>query len=361
MGIEWRSTEGKPIQRIYDWIFELKPEFVKRAIGLRTLLALGLIIFSLGANASLWMRDLSIRPFAETRIPLFAPDLKDQSWKPLPFFYATGAFPFGEDKEVEFGLPYERGPPNRFVGKITAYWRGLDSKLTLTGPLTLAEPDTQSELSKCFLKWAGCMSARRKLIKAVFDPFFHAREIEKLEWFRVENDFLPPDEQAQGIYLRSKAEKGRIREGYFLVGPKMAVQGFVLDRPDREEGITASKTLNQMIGSMRLTGDLAAPRAFLNPRLAGLRLTPKSTLPEMIAAEGHLLAKVSIEPKEAESYYHLGGLGITLYRRAKAEGRIELAASSKTIVKASLQFLKDIDPESKRVPEMEAFGAEVSR
>lgn len=364
-GIEWRSLGGFRARRVYDWLFSLTLARAQTAPGTfgRLILVASVLIFSLGSNAFLWMHDLTIRPFSKFEIPLFAPEPQDKKWIALPFFYATGAIPLtlGSEAEsaVEFGLPYERGPPDRFIGKITLYWRGLDSRLIYTGPLTLAAPENQAKLSRCFERWMGCTNIRRKLWRTSIGPFFDGFSIIRNEWFRVENAFLPAEERAQGLYLRSRAERGRIREAYFLVGPKMAVQGLLLDRPEREEGETASQTLAQMVGSVRLSDDLAAPRAFINPKLAHLEIGPKSTLAEMIAAEGFLLAKVSIEPKEAESFYHLAGLGITLFRRAKKEGRIELAATSKTIVKSSLQFVKDIEPESKHLREMELFGAEV--
>lgn len=363
-GMEWRTPSGARARRAYDWLFSLR---LRRAESppspaQRLLLVSALLVFSGGASAFLWMQDLTIRPFAKTEIPLFAPDPRDPKWTALPFFYATGAVPFslGQDTErgIEFGLPYERGPPNRFIGKITTYWRSLDSRVTYTGPLTLGAPDSQNKLADCFTRWMGCTTIRRKIWKTLIHPFFEGREFSVNQWFKVDNGFLPAEEHAQGIYLRARADRGRIREAYYLVGPKMAVQGLLLDRPDREEGEVASRTLAQMVGSMRLTGDLSAPRAFINPKLAGLKIGPTSPLMDLIRAEGHLLAKASIEPKEAESFYHLAGLGITLFRRAKKEGRIELAASSKTIVKSALQFVKDIDPASKRLNEMERFAAE---
>lgn len=363
-GMEWRMPGGARARRVYDWLFSVQLTRAPSAPNpfQRLILISALLVFSVGADAYLWMSDLTIRPFAKSEIPLFAPDPNDPKWTALPFFYATGAVPMhlGVESEpgIEFGLPYERGPPNRFIGKITAYWRTLDSRLTYTGPFTFGAPDSQSALEDCFTKWMGCTGSRRKIWKTSISPLFEGRTIVKNQWFKVRNEFLPTEERAQGIYLRARPERGRIREAYFLVGPKMALQGIILDRPDREEGEAASLTLARMIGSIRLSGDLAAPRAFINPKLAGLKIGPKSGLSELIQAEGHLLAKVSIEPKEAESFYHLAGLGITLFRRAKTEGRIELAASSKTIVKSALQFAKDIEPESKRLPEMEKFATE---
>jgi hypothetical protein len=319
------------------------------------------------------MRDPTIHSLRSESLPLFAPEPGEAAdWQVIPFFYATGAFPSrllaksgaptqeakGE-LSVEFGLPYEKGPPTRFLGKITAYWRELDSRLTLTGPLTVASPFTSEALRDCFQGWFRCIGDRRRVWKTSIAPLLSNRALAEEYWFTTENPFVAADERPQGIYLRTTADRGRVREAYFLVGPKMAIQALILDRPERAEGDHASETLRKIVGSLRLSSDLSAPRAFINPKLASLRIGPKSTLAELVAAEGYLLAKVSIEPKEAESFYHLGGLALTHFHAAKREGRIELAASSKTIVKSALKFARDVDPSSKRIPEMERFDSEV--
>jgi hypothetical protein len=319
------------------------------------------------------MRDPTLRPLPVLSVPLFAPDAKAAGdWQVIPFFYATGAFPtrlLAKPSErtqeakgelsVEFGLPYEKGPPARFLGKITVYWRDLDSRLTLTGPLSVASPATPDDLRRCFAGWFRCLGDRRRIWSNSVAPPIAGRRLVENRWFMNENPYLGPAEKPQGIYLRTAPDRGRIREAYFLVGPKMAIQAFILDRPDRAEGELAAETLRRVVGSLRMSGDLRAPRAFVNPKLAALRIGPKSRLADLVAAEGYLLAKVSIEPKEAESFYHLGGLALVLYHAAKREGRIELAASSKMIVRSALRFARDVDPNSKRIPEMERFEAEV--
>ncbi len=374
-GIEFRLPSGGRASRLYDWLFSLQAKPAVNAPGRANVWVAitAALVFTLGASFYLWMRDPTVRPFRTDTLALFAPDLKTSpDWQVIPFFYATGAFParlfakVGEPSKeskaelsVEFSLPYEKGPPTRFLGKITAYWRELDSRLTMTGPLSVASPATPDELRTCFSGWFRCLSDRRTIWKNSVAPQISGRTLVEEAWFTTDNPFLGTDERPQGIYVRTSADRGRIREGYFLIGPKMAIQAFILDRPARAEGDLASETLRKIVGSLRLSGDLGAPRAFINPKLAALRIGPESSLAALVAAEGYLLAKVSIEPKEAESFYHLGGLALTLFHAAKREGRVELAASSKTIVKSALKFARDVDPNSKRLREMEQFEVEV--
>jgi hypothetical protein len=364
LGLESRTGSGNKATRFYDWFFLLspRPAQLKPATPLVILVLVGMVSLLLGSTLFLWMRDPTVRPYTNLTIPLFAPEAGNKDWQVLPFFYANGAFPtrlLPGGGDMEFGLPYEKGPPNRFLGKITAYWRDLDSRLTLTGPLSVASPETPAALSDCVTHWFRCLLARRALWRSTIAPHFGGRALAENAWFNVENLFLAGDEKPQGLYLRSTPERGRIREAYFLVGPKMAIQSFILDRPDRSEGEKASAILRKVIGSLRVASDLQTPRAFINPKLGAIRLTDKSSLSDLISAEGLLLAKVSIEPKGSESFYHLGGLALTLFRAAKREGKIELAASSKTIVKSSLRYARDVEPNSKRIPEMERFETEV--
>jgi hypothetical protein len=375
VGIEYRMPDGRPAPRLYDWLFSLRaqrganpPRTFARALAL-----LGAAALTGGATFFLWARDPTVRPLKTESIALFAPAGPEAgNWQIIPFFYATGAFPtrlFSKSREppresrrelsVEFGLPYEKGPPTRFLGKITAYWRELDSRLTLTGPLSAASPSTQKALRACFTGWFRCVGDRRKIWDRSVLPQIAGRRLVEASWFTADNPFIALYERPQGLYVRTAAIRGRIREAYFLVGPKMAIQALVLDRPDRAEGVTASETLRKIVGSLRISSDLAAPRAFIDPKLAALRIGPRSTLAELVAAEGYLLAKVSIEPKGVESFYHLGGLALTLFRAAKRDGRIELAASSKTIVESAVKFAHDVDPNSKRLREMDQFAVEV--
>jgi hypothetical protein len=368
LGLRSRVRGDAKKLRIYDWLFHIRLRLVGNARSNAMLIAfpIAATVFAFGASGLFWGRDPTVRPYGTRMTSLYAPDLNEaKNWDTLPYFYTTGVFPrpnhpaFTNVGGMEYSLPYEKGPPNRFLGKVVAYWRDLDSRLILSGPLTASGPSTPDELRECVSGWLRCKSERRKIWKHSIRGYFDDRDVAVNEWFEVENGFIPKEERPRGIYLRSKVEGGRLREAYFVVGPKMAVQGFILDRPDREEGQRASDLLAKTIGSLRVSSDLQAPRAFVDPKIAGLRLTAKSTLNDLIAAEAVLLAKVTIEPKQSETFYHLAGLGVTLFRTAKREGRIELAATSKVVVNNALQYVRDVDSKSPRIPEMERFVAEV--
>jgi hypothetical protein len=366
-GVEKRLPDGGKATRLYDWLFQIQPRKAPHPApqALRWILPFCSLVFAAGTTTALWMRDPSLRPTPVTRLELFAPEDSRKSWLTLPFFYATGAFPMDA---VEFDLPYSKGPPNRFIGRISMIWKAHDSRLFLSGPLTLGSPGTVKKLQTCLQSWffisalrgdLGCFSARRELWSRNLASWTEGRLVARSEWFSVENPVLHEQERPRGIYLQTQPARGRVREIYLIVGPRMAAQAFTLDRPENEEGQKASELLRQVIGSLRVSSDLAAPRAFLDPKLASLRVGPKSSMHDLIRAEGHLLAKVSIEPKQSESFYHLAGLAITLYRTAKKQGQIELTASSKRIVKSALQYARDVEPESKRIREMERFEVEV--
>jgi hypothetical protein len=373
-GLQSRTPEGGAPERVYDWLFgtRLEPVGEARSVAALAALATGAFVFLVGCTSTLWFRDPTLRPWSETSVPLFAPEAAElQSWQVLPYFYATGALPrvghpsllpSPQDRAlsgVEYSLPYEKGPPQRFLGRIVAYWRPYDSTVSLTGPMTAPAPESVDDLRRCSMRWFGCVGARRKIWAGSVTRWFHEGSVEENRWFEVENGFLEPSERPRGFHLRSRPDRERIREGYFLVGPRMAVQGLILDRPVGEKGDAASALLAKIVGSTRVSPELQAPRAFLNPKLAALRIGPKSTLAELVEAEAMLLSKVSIEPKDPDSFYHLAGLAVTLFREAKARGSVELAATSKAVVTNALRYLRDVAPSSPRIPEMERFDAEV--
>ena len=192
--------------------------------------------------------------------------------------------------------------------------------------------------------------------------FFEKAELKKAAWFDVENEALPRDARPQGLYFSGlgKNEKTWI-EAYFLVNSKMAIQGVILERSYDQKGIEASETLQKVIGSQRLVDDLLAPRTWVNSQIAKVRLTDKSTTAEMIQAQAFLLSKVSVDPKTFESFYHLGGLSMTLFERAKKTHEIELTSTSKQTILSTYQFGEDVNPKHPKLKELELFRAQLKK
>lgn len=370
------SRTGERPYRIYDFFFDSEwrdvPNLPLPGLALHFALPIALSILVLGTFHRVASNDPSMRAWTTTTLPIFAPaPLADgkanPDWKVLPFYYSTGAWPARfEGKDILYSLPYEKGPPERFVGKIGILWNLPEAKITLVGPLTLKEPDTVANLQDCFTKNYGCITARRSIIARQLKPFFDQARLEIGNWFTVENPALDPAARAQGLYLQGPSLDGtRIFEAYYLVNSKMAIQGIVLERSDGAIGKSASERLRQVVGSIRMDTDLAAPAAWVNAQLAKVRLRPGLPLGALLDAQGILLSKVSVDPKVFDSFYHLGGLGMMLYTEAKKTGELELAAASKTLVQSVFRFSQDVSQnrqaDAKKLQELELFKAQVER
>lgn len=79
---------------------------------------------------------------AETlELDAYLPDMASNHWEVLPFFFSLGAWPksYG-DRPVFYSLPYEKGPPSRFIGHLTARWEDPGTRVTFEGPKTPQAP-----------------------------------------------------------------------------------------------------------------------------------------------------------------------------------------------------------------------------
>jgi len=365
--IRVHARTGERPYRLYDLLFESDlrdaPTLPLPAVATFGAIPAALAILTLGAAHRVASYDPTMRAWKEETFPLFAPDPKSADWRVLPFYYSTGAWPVRfEGNSILYSLPYEKGPPERFVGKIGVYWNLPEAKITLLGPLTLKEPASIDALKACFLKAYACVGVRRDLAEKQLRPFFERGKVTGGTWFQVENPLLKPEEKAQGLYLQAKSRDGsRIFEAYYLVNAKLALQGILLERSTGPAGAAASERLRQVVGSIRMQDDLAAPTAWVNQQLARVKLRPGSRLEELKDAQGILLAKISVDPRVFDSFYHLGGLGMLLYREAQKSGDVELAASSKLLVQSTYRFGQDVDPKNPKLRELETFKAQVEQ
>src|SRR5262249_4353881 len=135
-------------------------------------------------------------------------------WSVEPFFYSLGAWPKEfMGRPVHYAVPYEKGPPTRFLGHVSARWDAPEIKVTFEGPKT---PDSgeinRAVIHSCLVpsEFSGgprpgmfeCARIRGKTLKR------HIEEVDAfspsnwvLRWFRVENPAIDPRERAQGVFL----------------------------------------------------------------------------------------------------------------------------------------------------------------
>jgi hypothetical protein len=356
-----------PIKRLFDWIFEselhsldalpVAPFVTQFLIPLLLTANIGFQSFRIGSQ------DPAIMAYPTWSPPLFAPDPGDMNWNPLAFYYASGAWPNRyQGHPVLYSLPYEKGPPERFVGKIQIFWELPGAKITLLGPLTLGEPRDVQTLKSCFQKKWNCIGLRRSMLSRQLKVFFDKAVLKNAAWFEVNNPALTDDQKTQGIYYSGPAQNGQgWVEAYYLLNAKMALQGILLERSNDAMGVQASETLKKVVGSQRMETDLLAPKTWVNSQIAKIKLTNKSSTEELLQAQAFLLSKVSVDPKVFESFYHLGGISMNLFEKAKATHVGELTSTSKQTILSTFQFGEDIDPKNPKLKELELFKAQLKK
>lgn len=313
----------------------------------------------------------------------FAPDTSD--WTVAPFFYALGAWPTRISGTPVFHVvPYEKGPPQRFPGRIIARWDPPQTKLTFEGPKTPgagAASAVRARIQECFrprvLPSASCLAIRETVLTR------HMKEMEsslpgmqrgdlRVQWFVVRNPALPESEQAQGLKLHAQlAEKAQ--ERFVLITPQGTHQAFILDYPRNDAGWLSLSHLEKSIRSLRVSDDLNPGRAWIDARLERVRLSDLSSLegqPEKFLAalseiELLLLSKISVDPATFESYFHLGGLGLTLLKHAvkhPESGRgDDWKAVARPVIEAAARFGEDVKPSDPRLPQLRNFALEAQK
>lgn len=361
-GIELVSKNRS--KRIYDWIFETKTQLsptTKFSSTESILMSFGLLIVTMGVITLQASSDLEIRFWKIKTIEFEEVSTPDNHI--APFYYAVGAWPkTWNQKPVYLSIPYEKGPPTKFLGKIVMDWDQRTSKITLTGPLTLKSFTTRAELKDCFIHLGRCIKARTELTQKTFKPFLEQARFLDGFWFEVKNDSLPADERPQGFYIFGDTPRGQHIHSYFVVQSKMAVQGILLTLdPLSTTYETDTQRFKKMIGSMRVTADLQAHRLWVNQWIAQTQLAKKPDFEQIRESAYKLVSKMSVEPSAFDAFYHWAGLGILQFREAIKVQRFDLSARAKVMVDTAVLFAKDVKSDHPKIQEMETFAAEIQK
>lgn len=388
-------------------------------------LLIGAFLTTFGITVSAWSLDRAVfkQPLwtraTALELDVFLPDMKSRRWEVLPFFYALGAWPreYG-GKPVFYSLPYEKGPPSRFVGHVTARWEAPGTQVTFEGPKTpkstmargLGERTPRDLIRECLLKaeysWS-CLKIREATLHR------HLSDIQRrltgkaggdtalamswqLRWFTVRNPAIGSSEQAQGIYLSAVsnpalsagAPQGPAQgvERYILITENGTHQAISLSYPEpgSPQAAAARSIFVQAIRSLRASDNLGPGRAWADSQLMSIHLDGKlaallagtsvpseaqasGVITQLAQAQALLLAKISVQPSVYDSYFHLGGTALLLNRLARTGTRagalegLELAASAKPLIQSAYRYAQDLAPQDARTTQLQGFWLEAQK
>lgn len=295
----------------------------------------------------------------------YAPDNSHQEWIRAPFYYSVGHWPRTfSGQPVLYSLPYEKGPPHRFIGHIVARWDAPDVKVTFEGPRTPAEIFPASVIKQCMLSaWnqsTECIRVREEtLSRHIAEMKDVAPESWEVKWFKVSNPGIPAVEQPQGIYILAKSRE-QLEERFILVTGKGTHQAISLERTQSVAGEKARLMFLQALRNQRVTHELAVGRAHVNRDLASIKLDslyslkePQAFIKRLSEVQALLVSKISVEPKTFDAYFHLAGISLLLVEKASQLNNPSLTTAAKPMIQSALKYAKDIDPKNPRTAQIE--------
>jgi hypothetical protein len=291
-------------------------------------------------------------------------------WLITPFFYALGAWPKDfEGRTVLYSIPYEKGPPTRFVGHIFADLESPDIQLILEGPKTPENSATQMELKNCFTKSSSyhCLVLREKsLFRHLKEIHFLAPKAWKIQWFLVDNPFLPPEHQPQGVYLSADGGTS-IQDRFIIVNSNGTHQAIILNRPKTQRGELAFELIQKSIRSLRVFNELNSAKAWVNREIESVRLSElqqaqKATQLEadLAGIQSLLISRISVDPASFDSYYHLAGTSLLLTQKA-AHARDGTSLAATRNAQSAFQFASDLAPHDPRTAQIQNLMHEIKK
>ncbi|MBN19682.1 MAG: hypothetical protein CL678_00240 [Bdellovibrionaceae bacterium] len=309
-------------------------------------------------------------------------------WTSVPFFYTSGAWPLRfKEKTFIYSMPYQQGPPQRFIPRIKALWQAPNIRLLIEGPKTPLGLKENELLKPCLLggslakkiAFAECLKIREKTL---IPPLEQMKAVGlrnwKISWFEVQNEKIPETIRPRGIYMQANHTK-RGQDRYIFVNSVGVHQSVSLDYPLTPDGEQAREIFKKSMRSMRVSDQLTTGRALVNRRLAAIKLKGTRSIKnsihgmeKMIEIITLLISKVSVEPKSFDAFYHLGGTASILARQADS-ARVsrshifsadqllllnEWTAISKPMIQIALKYATDVSPGNPKLKNLENLWIE---
>lgn len=321
-------------------------------------------------------------------LPAFVPNPVD--WTVSPFFYFLGGWPKSfQGNPVYYTLPYEVGPPSRFIGHIVAHWEHPDITVVFEGPKTPGlNVSNRQQIRECFLRSTLSLSALfRSDLVSPFNCFSvreailnrHMKEIREswdfrkeshllqwsIKWFNVENDRLTTEEAPQGIYL-SASGKIRIQDRFIFINGNGTHQSISLRRPKNENGTVAIQLLTKAIGSIHNFNELDSGKAWVDRALENIQLVdlqrplnssnPVARLSEI---QQLLISRITVDPSDFNAYFHLAGTSVLLAKAATGN-RIRIKAALDNL-ESSHHYAIDVGPKDVRLVQLRNLELEMGK
>lgn len=361
----WKTREGKTSVR--------ESSDNLRAI----LLTIGLAAITVG----IFERKIAPHPYwvrgQEVDFPAVMPP---SDWRVLSFYYTMAPWPTRVGgNPVFYSIPYEMGPPKRFLGHIESDWIRSSVRVSFEGPKTPMEFQSRvrgrQAIHDCVLRSPlfapQCAEIRRLTLDRHLDEL-RALGYTKVElaWFSSENQAIPSDQRAQGVRLRGHQVSGideRIQDRYILITPQGLHQMISVSYFDNAEGRDAEHDFELAIGALRISEDINQGRAWTDSTLESTKLgelppiTDEDFLTAISEVQGLLVSKISVDPGMLEPYYHLAGSYLLVLKYCLKHPNPELKSLAQAMVERLDRYGHDVAPQHPRIADLDRLSQDAKQ
>jgi len=394
------STTGFICLGIFIALFALSYQFFKCGLGKKLwfmstqtgLIATGglLLIDLVSADLTLFKHPalsslpvLELTPLAPTRSAEAA-----QEWITLPFYYAFGAWPKKfAGNPVFYELPYAKGPPTLFIGKVIARWHMPDIRLVIEGPKSPEPRFSRADLKNCLTAhvWS-CIGLRRLALRRTLESLSYELADEKsMQWIEVRDPKVSGsiEQNPAGLLIRLHRGSEWITR-WILITENGSHQAITLYDHGGSEGEAARVLAENTIRTLRVTDHLSATQSLAALKISELDLKSaieskkkaSDWLMGLAEIQATLLARVTVDPKDLNAYYHLGGSSLVFLKKIEAT-RKELiektgnaeqvnwlvndwSAAIKPMVETAARYATDVAPESLKTRQLAEMNAQAN-
>ncbi len=253
---------------------------------------------------------------------------------------------------VQFQISYKKGPPNHFISQIETQL-APDIGLTFEGPKTPSPTVARGEIRPCLTEsqsW-NCLALRQSLFERWVSEPSPSAHLWHASWFQIDDPTLPTEEQTQGVHLRADLEQ-EILDQFIVIQPSGTQQVIRLKRPRSPSGELAYELTSRVIASIRVYPDLTAGRELVSRHLEEVRLVAIKNEADTARrserlndAQLLLISKISVDPSNLDSYFHLAGTSTWMPEAKMAQHNLESA----------YLYARDIAPLDPRTSQIQAF------
>jgi hypothetical protein len=229
----------------------------------------------------------------------------------LPYGYTLGPWPQSFAGEpIVTKLTYQKGPPLKFLEKITQVWRPVEIELEIFGPKTIKANMTASDWRNCFASAFACHSEKELFVSEIFpDRKQHKRDKVELTWVDSLDPLAP-----RGTHLQIDAATYQI-DRYTFITEEGATQTFSLQSVKTEEGEQARVLFKKTLSGLKVKEDLQSARAWIQTKIKSVNLDqtrsirdPKLRLERLIQIQNWIYSLLTVDPTHVEPFFHLAGV-----------------------------------------------------